>query len=538
MRVRASVVALGAVALAAIGLTAPAAQAGPTRAAKPLAHSHLDCATRSQFCVDVNDPEAVFGNDHYVGHDEPAVLFYSNKKGAGNRMRYNLTLPKDPPPTDVPGARSYNFQLHVAFWLGVAMCDTQSYPEQRTDCPADSDKNIADPAKTANHTGTAFTEMQFYPPGYAPWPAGGSCDATKWCAALNIDSLSSNPVTGQDLNDACASRVGVEYVNFAFITRNGMPHAPPSPVNATAATFTPDPAADLFMNSGDKIAVSMQDTRHGLRVDLRDRTTGQTGFMTASARNGFGQVRYAPNPSTECTDLPYDFHPMYATSSEKTRVPWAAHSYNVAFSDEIGHFDFCTAVTTVGSTCKGTEGSGTDQEAADADDTFCFPAAASTLVHVDGCLGSNTGFDGVSYQRVWPDGSPQHPTPTMFTSPLTGREFENNYQRIGFEADLPRIEDPARGCDRFAGTGCTHLPVTDDLQPADFYPFYSTTRVAGCTWAEGNDVPGLTVRNFGREQQYGPILRLAYTALGGGVTFRFNDFRQILNNPCRARGDR
>ena len=32
---------------------------------------------------------------------------------------------------------------------------------------------------------------------------------------------------------------------------------------------------------------------------------------------------------------------MYATSSEHTRVPWAAHSYNVAFSDEIGHFEYC-----------------------------------------------------------------------------------------------------------------------------------------------------------------------------------------------------
>jgi hypothetical protein len=35
---------------------------------------------------------------------------------------------------------------------------------------------------------------------------------------------------------------------------------------------------------------------------------------------------------------------MYSTSSEHTRVPWAAHSYNVAFSDEIGHFEYCSAV--------------------------------------------------------------------------------------------------------------------------------------------------------------------------------------------------
>ena len=35
---------------------------------------------------------------------------------------------------------------------------------------------------------------------------------------------------------------------------------------------------------------------------------------------------------------------MYSTSSPKTRVLWAAHSYNIAFSDEIGHFDFCTHI--------------------------------------------------------------------------------------------------------------------------------------------------------------------------------------------------
>ena len=66
--------------------------------------------------------------------------------------------------------------------------------------------------------------------------------------------------------------------------------------------------------------------------------------MTASVANGFAQVNYDPTAAT-CTQTPYAFHPMYATSSEHTRVPWAAHSYNVAFADEIGHFEYCANAT-------------------------------------------------------------------------------------------------------------------------------------------------------------------------------------------------
>ena len=64
-----------------------------------------------------------------------------------------------------------------------------------------------------------------------------------------------------------AARTGTEYVNFAFITTSGTPQpgSPPNPVQATANTFTPNPAADLFMNSGDQLIVTMHDTASGLR---------------------------------------------------------------------------------------------------------------------------------------------------------------------------------------------------------------------------------------------------------------------------------
>ncbi len=54
----------------------------------------------------------------------------------------------------------------------MAMCDDQSAPNPGVNCPADSDKNIhtgTDPSKPnylGNTPGTAFMEMQFYPPGW------------------------------------------------------------------------------------------------------------------------------------------------------------------------------------------------------------------------------------------------------------------------------------------------------------------------------------------------------------------------------------
>jgi hypothetical protein len=527
--------------LAALPLATVAGfQGGGTVAHATAAHKSMNCAT-SPVCTEVQDPESVFGEGNYVGHDEPSTLFYSNRAGSGNSNQWQLTLPSDPSPSaPLTVGKSYNFQLHVAFWFGMAMCDTQSYPELVSTCKADSNSNIVDPAVSPKHPGTAFMEMQFYPPGWAPWPAGISCDPTKWCAALNIDSLSENPVTGQLLNSSCQARVGAEYVNFAFITKSGAPQpgSPPNPVNSTVSTFTPNPAADLFMNSGDKLAVDEHDTAHGLQIVIHDGTTGQTGSMTTSAANGFGQVKFAPHGTT-CQNIPYDFHPMFSTSSELTRVPWAAHSYNIAFADEIGHFDVCNDKhVAFGGSCATTEGTGINTEPADADDTGCFDKTVSTLVRVSGCLGTNTGFDGASYQPVWPDGNTRlHPTSIEFSSPLTNGA---NFNRMAFEADLPRIEDPSV-CDRFTGVGCTLIPTTDDLgptgapMPAAFYPFFSTTRAGGtCVWQIGSHIPG-SRNDFGQNAQYGTLLNVTYTDIGGGPTTRYNDFRQILStNPCPA----
>ena len=70
-------------------------------------------------------------------------------------------------------------------------------------------------------------EMQFYPPGWVSWPPGVSCNATKWCAALTIDSLNQNGNTAAEQR-GLPDTVGIEPVSFAFITQSGVPHAAPT----------------------------------------------------------------------------------------------------------------------------------------------------------------------------------------------------------------------------------------------------------------------------------------------------------------------
>ena len=133
------------------------------------ANVHIDCSSSVQapLCTDVSNSDDRFG--HYVGHDEPSNLFYSNVPGSGNQNSWKMTLPKDPSASNplTPG-KSYNFELHITFWFGMAMCDTQSDPNQINVCVPDSDKNIVDPTVSPKHPGTAFMEMQFYPPGWVP----------------------------------------------------------------------------------------------------------------------------------------------------------------------------------------------------------------------------------------------------------------------------------------------------------------------------------------------------------------------------------
>jgi hypothetical membrane protein len=49
--------------------------------------------------------------------------------------------------------------------------------------------------------------------------------------------------------------------------------------------------------------------------------------MTASAKNGFGQIAFNPAPSTACGEVLYDFHPMYSSSAPQIGAGtlWSGH---------------------------------------------------------------------------------------------------------------------------------------------------------------------------------------------------------------------
>jgi hypothetical protein len=429
--------------------------------------------------------------------------------------------------------------LRPTFWFGMAMCDTQSAPEWTQTCAPDSDGNVYDsPDPSAvryigHHPGGAYMELQFYPPGWA----SSSDDASRWSVALTIDSYNLNQNTNVPNNSDCLRKVGIEPVNFAYLTTSGVSDLPADPLYPTFITF--NPATDLLLNQGDSVTVQMYDTADGLKTVVTDDTTGASGSMTASVANGFAQVNYDPSATT-CTSTPYAFHPMYATSSEHTRLSWTAHGYNVAYSDEIGHFELCADAAIVDFQCTASHPG--DPKGADVDDGPCFPSTDSLFVMIGGCTGSDYDFDGVPYNAGrWPGtlgggrrDANLHASSVIFTSPTFNGH--NNYDRVAFETDTPRIEATDLGfggtCQRFSptGTGCTAKP-----KGAQFYPIYSTNTLHGsCAWGEGGpSIPGW-IDNFGGspKSEYSPLLQLFYP-VPGGPSYRYNDFRNVLGtNPC------
>ena len=236
---------------------------------------------------------------------------------------------------------------------------------------------------------------------------------------------------------------------------------------------------------------------------------------------------------------------MYSTSSEHTRVSWTAHSYNVAFSDEIGHFEYCNAVDIKTGNCTQDGVHDTDKTLDKSeDDIFCLGPASSTRIPITGCTFTDSDFDGVPYQHTWPGSLSNpgannqfNPRSILFTSPLINGS--QRYSRVAFEAGLPRIENNtippcqrhvANPADPNPGQGCVNPPVG-----ANFYPIYTTRNSdEGCTWQLGGaHIPG-TKKTFGGTSaaEYGGLLLLAYPA-PGGPTLRFNNFRQVLSsNPC------
>ena len=189
-----------AVALAMQGLMASASTSSGGGTAAFGRYGELDCNGLSPIqkplrpTMDCADPRGSWGgrfyeNGHYIGHDEPSIRYLSHRAGSGNDVSFTETLPTDPsakPTVRNPGKDvTHWFELSIAPWFSMDVCDPDSAP--LLPCTPLSDANAPDGSYPG--AGAAFVELQFYPPGFAPFADSTSCDNTHWCSALNIDSL-------------------------------------------------------------------------------------------------------------------------------------------------------------------------------------------------------------------------------------------------------------------------------------------------------------------------------------------------------------
>ena len=204
---------------------------------------------------------------------------------------------------------------------------------------------------------------------------GFGCSATRYCAAMTIDSVTENQNNGVFNTNACDNYIlgGQEPVNWAYVTKSGVSQAPADPLftgtfdNPNFSAVNPDYNRDLLMSPGDRIRVHLHDTPAGYRVDMTDLKTHKSGSMTASIANGFAHVLYTPG-SGPCKSAPYAFHAEYDTANPRGNT-WSAHTTNVSYSDEIGHFEHCLQLD-ANFNCAV---AGSDDPTLDDDDVGCVP---------------------------------------------------------------------------------------------------------------------------------------------------------------------
>jgi hypothetical protein len=476
------------------------------------------------------DPRGSWGgrfyeNGHYIGHDEPSMRFVSSRPGSGNDFSITEQLPVDPglmPTVSNPGHDvTHWFELSVAPWFSTTVCDPHSAP--LLPCTPVSDANA--PHGNYPGAGAAFVELQFYPPGFAPFVDSTSCDDTHWCSALTIDSLECTGNGSGPCNARCT-----EPVNFAFVQTNGVPPGPPSPQESNLATFTPN-SHTLMMDPGDRIAVHMWDAAipggHALEVRETDRTTGQTGFMIASAANGF--MNTSP---FSCNGAPFNFQPEYATARAQNIIPWGIGPYMINTQYEIGHWEACTKVTgpatfTQGSFtdtyfnhCQGPyESSADGGNSNEPNDSPCYTqgdthggtVAPNLVTGCDVFFGAigDLDYDGQPYYPDWPNSATAgtFPSPFMQQQPTTGGQ---RYSSVQFMTDASATEFNT-GCNLVNGSGCVLPPKG----PGHFYPYFTLARLHGtCVWEFGNVPNG---NSFGRDLQYGNVGSGTLGAFAGPV---------------------
>jgi hypothetical protein len=313
-------------------------------------------------------------------------------------------------------------------------------------------------------------------------------------------------------------------VNFAFIQRNGVPAGPPSPQLSDLSTLTPN-SQTLMMNPGDMVRTHMWDASIGggkraFRVQISDLTTGQSGFMVASAANGFMNTNFF-----DCSGTPFNFQPLFNTARSQNSIGWSVLLSGILNQFEIGHFEPCSKVThklTLGLApgvsdttwlfCHGAyEAAGPPdptQGGQEPTDALCYKkgdthGGLAPPNMVTGCLDDFTqngdlDFDGTDY---YPD-FPNSLTPGPFPSPFLQQQPTTagaRYSGIQFETDAPASE--INTCVPQNPQGCAVPPPNG---PGHFYPYYTQAKVGGqCVWEFGHMNNG---NRFGGDQQYAHLV--------------------------------
>jgi hypothetical protein len=547
-----AVAVAGAGALACFGLTAvsAASTAKPAHAParvwiKPQRVGGLDCngmspvqrlAQAAKACTDIRGMLGVhnkntwggrfYDNGRYIGHDEPDLRFLSSVKGSGNNVTWHETLGSDPaaaPTVKRPGHDVNHWaELTVAPWFSMDLCDQFSYPllpcQPNSDANAPASPNAPVPPGQYPGGGSSFLEMQFYPPGEAPFVDNISCNNKFWCASLHINDLECT-VNFASCNNNC-----IEPTNFAFIQTNGVPAGPPSPQKADLATNTPNKNT-LMMKPGDHLVIHIWDApvpghkgQRALETSIRDVSSGQTGFMQASAANGFMATNI-----NDCSGTPFNYEPEYNTTAVNNIVPWAADQVNVSTQMETGHFEACSRVTqplsvntipfpglsqftdVTWNKCHGPyeNAAPPGSEKAEAGDAFCYPKgdnhfhqAAPNIV--TGCVddvfqNGDLDYDGNPYWPDWPTSTTANRFPASFqqSPPTTNGK---SYSRFQIQTDAALSEPSCMFPDP---SGCK---VPPPAAPGKFYPYWTLT--TSCMWELGNMPNG---NNFGKQAQYGTI---------------------------------
>ena len=454
-----------------------------------------------------------YENGRYIGHDEPSVRFISNEPGSGNNTTFVEHLPVDP--TALPTVKSpghdvtHTFELTVAPWFSTDVCDPHSAPQKP--CTPESDANAPNSTPGFPGAGAAFVELQFYAPGFAPFSDNISCDNTHWCSALNIDSLEcfGSGIATRGCNNNC-----IEPVNFAFIQTNGVPTGPPSPQLSDLASFTPN-RHTLLMNPGDVIVVRMFDATipggRALEAQEIDLTTGRSGFMIASAANGFMNTNVK-----NCNGTPFNFQPEYSSAAAQNVIPWGFGPYMINSQFEIGHFEPCTSlsgkVTSTGdpffTKCAGPYETAAENPKLEPNDAPCYPfgdthggtAPPNLVTGCDVFIGAigDLEYDGTPYYPDWPDSVTPDRFPSTFLQLQPTTVGGLQYPKIQFVTDNSATQFNTN-CNVLTGAGCVLPPQG----PGHFYPYFTQARVGfACVWEFGNVRNGNT---FGGDAQYGSV---------------------------------